>query len=283
MAEAAPEVFLETVENDLSATSPRLVHLFTDAENHFMQSSPHTGLLWALEVLAWSPEYLSQSTLILAKMARLDPGGKLSNRPIASLRSIFLVLHPCTTANLERRLRVIDTVRNREPQVAWDLLVNVLPRSHVVAFPTAKPQYRNWVPDEEPSVQLAEVNRATTEIVHRLLEDVGNNGGRWGTIIELLAELPKTEFDAITDKLLAMNLEFLPQPDRLQIWEALRDLLSHHLQFPDAKWVLPQADIERIRQCYIRFEPEDPVLKRSWLFSSRCSFPEGGASKGTRT
>ena len=78
-----------------------------------------------------------------------------------------------------------------------------------------------------------------------------------------------------------MNLEFLPQPDRLQIWEALRDLLSHHLQFPDAKWVLPQAAIERIRQCYIRFEPEDPVLKRSWLFSSRCSFPEGGASKGS--
>lgn len=280
LAEAAPEVFLETVEHDLSATRPSLVHLFTDAENHFMQSSPHTGLLWALEVLARSPEYLSQSALLLAKLARLDPGGKLSNRPIASLRNIFLILHPCTAANFEHRLRVVDIVRNSEPQAAWDLLANVLPGYYNVAFSNAKPEYRNWGPDEEPSVQLAEVNRATTEIVHRLLEDAGIKGVRWSTIIKLLAELPKTEFDVITDKMLVMDLEILLQPDRLQIWDSLRDMLSKHLQFPDAKWVLPQEDIERLRRCYERFEPEDPMLKRSWLFSNHCSFPEGGASRG---
>ena len=204
----------------------------------------------------------------------------LTNRPVDSLRRIFLVWHPGTTANLERRLSVLDVVRRRETHVAWDLLVNVLPHSHDVAFPTAKPEYRNWLPEDETSVPLAEVLRATTEIVRRLLEDVGTDGGRWCTLIELLDDLPKTEFDIITDNLLAMNLEALLQADRLLIWGALRDLLSHHLQFPDARWVLPQADIERIRQCYIRFEPDDPVLKRSWLFSSRCSFPEGEASRG---
>ena len=33
----------------------------------------------------------------------------------------------------------------------------------------------------------------------------------------------------------------------------------------------------------MRFEPDDPVLKRSWLFSNHCSFPEGGgASRGRK-
>lgn len=30
----------------------------------------------------------------------------------------------------------------------------------------------------------------------------------------------------------------------------------------------------------MRFEPDDPVLKKSWLFSNRCNFPEGGSSRG---
>jgi len=280
LAEAAPDVFLETVDHDLSATSPRLKHLFTDAEDDSMQSSSHTGLLWALEVLAWSPEYLGQSSLLLAKLARMDPGGKLANRPIGSLQRIFLIWHPFTTANLERRLRVLDTIRRSEPLVAWDIFTNVLPHANGIAFPTAKPEYRNWLPEEEVSVTYAEVFRATTEVVHRLLEDVGADGARWSTLIKLLEDLPMTDFDTIVDSLLALNLETIPQSDRLVIWNSLRDLLTHHLQFPDAKWVLPQAAIERVRQCYVRFEPVDPVLKKSGLFSNHCNFPEAGSSRG---
>lgn len=280
LAEATPEVFLETVEHDLSATSPSLINLFTDVEDDFMQSSPHTGLLWALEVLAWSLEHLSQSAILLAKLARMDPGGKLTNRPISSLQRIFLTWHPCTTANLERRLRILDVIRRREPRVAWDLVTNILPHAHAVAFPTDKPEYRNWLPEEEISIPFAEILKASTEVVHRILECVGTDGDRWHTVIELLDDLPENDFNAITGNLLSMDLEALPQRDRLKIWNSLRDLLSNHLQFPDAKWVLPQTAIECVKQCYMRFEPDDPVLKKSWLFSNRCDFPEGGASRG---
>lgn len=280
LAEAAPDIFLEKVDQDLSATSSKLTYLFPDAEDNFMQSSPHTELLWALEVLAWSPEYLGQSSLLLAKLARMDPGGKHANRPIGSLQSIFLIWHPCTTANLERRLKVLDTIRRREPRVAWDILTNVLPHAHGIAFPTAKPEYRNWLPDEDVFITCAEISRATTEVVHRLLEDVGSDGSRWSTLIELLDDLPKADFDTIADSLLAMNLETIPRSDRLVIWNSLRDLLTHHLQFPDAKWILPQTAIERVKQCYVRFEPEDHVLKKCWLFCYNCRFPEGGSSRG---
>jgi hypothetical protein len=115
------------VEQGLAGEPSVLISLFTDAEHYFMESSPHTGLLWGLEVLAWSPEYLGRAALLLAKLARLDPGGKLANRPKESLQKIFLCWHPGTAATLEQRLRVLDTLRKRESQVAWSLLMNLLP------------------------------------------------------------------------------------------------------------------------------------------------------------
>lgn len=280
LAEASPEIFLEMVEGDLSSPSPSLMNLFRDAKYEFGQDSPHTDLLWALEVLAWSPEYLSRSALLLAKLAHLDPGGHLSNRPIHSLREIFLIWHPCTTASLDMRLTVLDVIRHKEPQVAWDLLIKLLPSSHEMATNTAKPEYRNWVPEEEISVTIGEVLKASNEIVHRLLEDVGTNGTRWQSLIDVLDQLPKAEFDAIVDFLSDMNLEGISQQEHLKIWEALRKLLSKHLQFPHAKWALTQAAIERLKQCYVHFEPGDPTLKRCWLFSNNCDFPEAGHSRG---
>jgi hypothetical protein len=280
LAEASPEIFLRTVENDLSTSNPNLVHLFSDNEYHFLQSSLHTGLLRALEVLAWPSEYLSESALLLAKLARLVPAGKPANQIINSLHRIFLLWRPCTTANLERRLRILDIIRQNEPLVAWDLMINLIPRANDVTYSTSKPKYRNWLPEEETSLPLIDIASAVTEIIQRLLEDAGTDGQRWRALIKKLDSITKIEFDNITGSLLAMNMEDIPQPDSLQIWEGLRDLLSRHLQSPDAKWVLSQPCIERIRQCCMKFEPRDPVLKQCWLFSNHPSFPEGGSLFG---
>ena len=38
----------------------------------FFTASPHTELLWALEVLAWSPEQLARAALVLAMGAGSD-------------------------------------------------------------------------------------------------------------------------------------------------------------------------------------------------------------------
>lgn len=69
----------------LGGDGKTLVPIFQD-KDPFLSRSPHTGLLWALEALAWDPKYLSDSALTLAKLARVDPGGKLTNRPLNSLR-----------------------------------------------------------------------------------------------------------------------------------------------------------------------------------------------------
>ena len=59
LAEAAPDVFLRAVQEGVRERSePLLSKMFLDAEagDAFSVNSPHTGLLWALEGLAWSSE-----------------------------------------------------------------------------------------------------------------------------------------------------------------------------------------------------------------------------------
>ncbi len=154
------------------------------------------------ERLAWHPDYLGRATSVLAKLARLDPGGKLANRPINSLHEIFLCWHPQTLAELDQRLEVLDLIRAREPQVAWALLNSLLPKAlGDTALPTAKPQWRDWSRDPTPQVTYAELFRAEREIVTRLLADVGTVGQRWQDLIFKLDDVSTEQHDAIVQKL----------------------------------------------------------------------------------
>ena len=248
LAEAAPEEFLDAVEQGLAGEPSVLISLFTDAGHHLMESSPHTGLLWGLEVLAWSPEYLGRAALLLAKLARLDPGGKLANRPKESLQKIFLCWHHGTAATLEQRLRVLDTLRKREPQVAWSLLMNLLPNRIRTTSTTAEPQWRAWRPEDRPPVAYGELFRAAKEIAERLLTDIGTDGGRWHDLIKALDDLPQAEFEAVVARLRALGPRAFSATDRLKVWAGLRDVISRHLEFPDADWALPRERVERLRR-----------------------------------
>jgi hypothetical protein len=98
LAEACPEAFLKAVKNDLRRSNPELLKLFEQEGGLLLPSSPHTGLLWALETLAWEPSLLTKVSLILARLAEIDPDGQLTNRPRNSLQEIFLPWLPHTTA-----------------------------------------------------------------------------------------------------------------------------------------------------------------------------------------
>ena len=268
LAEAAPEVFLASVENGLAGDDPLLLNLFDEGKNSLFSSSPHTGLLWALERLAWNPPYLGHAALLLAKLARIDPGGKLGNRPDKSLREIFVCWHPQTSADFEKRLKVLDAIRAREPRVAWRLLCALLPELHAVATPTARPDWREWTIDQRPKITYAELFAAEREIVTRLLDSVGAHGQYWADLIHRIDTLQKPQLDAVVERLLSVDVESFNAEDSHLLRNTLRDVISRHRQFPDADWALPSELIDQLHKAYERFEPQDLVSRHSWIFSS---------------
>lgn len=268
LAEAAPGEFLRAAEAGVSGEQPVLASLFEDIENDFFARSSHTGLLWALEVLAWPPAHLSRAALVLATLARLDPGGKLSNRPENSLRGIFLCWHPETTAVPEQRLRVIDMLRRREPVVTWRLMSNLLPKRNAIGHPSAKPNWREWIPDSQPGVTYGELWAMEREIVGRMLTEVGLDGLRWKDLIEHLDNVRPEQHNAIVEALQNIDVAALSQDDRVTIWSALRALIARHREYADTAWALPSEAVDTLQQVYDRFEPDDLTDKYAWLFSN---------------
>ncbi|WCK53439.1 hypothetical protein PP175_19110 [Aneurinibacillus sp. Ricciae_BoGa-3] len=274
LAEAAPDQFLDAIEEEIT-NKEVIIKLFADHEDTLFSSSPHTGLLWALETLAWSSDYIGRSAMVLAMLARLDPGGKLSNRPKNSLREIFLTWCPQTSASLDQRLQVLKAVLRREPEVAWDLLCRLLPQVGGIGHITASPKWREWAPDYKRDISVAEYDKATHEIIRILLTQVGKSGVRWAEIIQAMPLLPLEDFKSVINALRDMSELGVDYKDGAQIWNALRKQISRHRSFPDADWALPEKMVDEIEEIFYKFEPQEPVSRYSWLFSNSPQLPNG--------
>jgi hypothetical protein len=278
LAQASPEAFLDAVEHDLSQPSPVLAGLFGNDADPMFSSSPHVELLWALESLAWSPQYLCSAAIALAKLVRIDPGGRLANRPLNSLREIFLPWHPCTGAKAEQRLRVLNTVRSRLPDSAWKLFCELLPERMGSASPTSKPRYRDWVPDDHYKVSNADRYQIAVEIIRWAREDAGTSGERWAKLIAALDDFPQPELEETLKTLASFDLAKLAHADRMLIWGGLRMLIARHRQFADAQWALPPEKVAELERINVRFEPDDLFDKYGWLFGNSPSLPEGNSA-----
>jgi hypothetical protein len=115
LAEAAPDAVLAALTRELDKDGPLKAKIFRESDDPFTSGSPHVYLLWALETMAWSEVYLSEAVRLLARLAELDPGGKLGNRPARSLEQVFRPWMPQTSATLEQRLAVLRSMLRRYP------------------------------------------------------------------------------------------------------------------------------------------------------------------------
>ena len=104
LSEASPSEFLNTVEHALRQIPCPFDELFAQEGDGISGRNYMTGLLWALEGLAWSEENLVRVVLILAELASRDPGGKWANRPVNSLITILLPWFPQTLASIDKRI-----------------------------------------------------------------------------------------------------------------------------------------------------------------------------------
>lgn len=143
-AEAAPGEFLSILEADLKTDSPESFALMRPVSTGvFGGGSARCGLLWALEGLAWSPDTLPRAALILAQLAGIEIEDNLANKPIRSLESIFRVWMPQTAADHGTRLRVMNLLIEKSPQVAWKICIDQLNTGQQLGNYNHKPRWRN--------------------------------------------------------------------------------------------------------------------------------------------
>lgn len=275
LAEAAPDAFLDGVSSALAGDDPPLLRLFDEGGDPLFSTSPHTGLLWALDRLSWASEHLARASLSLATLARLDPGGPLGNRPKASLRDTFLLWHPQTAAPWDRQEKVLRLLLEREPQSGWQLLLGILPRAHDSATSRTRPSWRDWAPADEKQPTVQEQVQRISAVVSLSLEVVGASGSRWSDLVGALPQLPTESQNRIASALQNLSPTSLSPEDRAVVCEALRRVVAKHRSFPGAAWVMASGRIDDLEAICRNLEPPDEHLKYNWLFKEQVDLLEG--------
>ncbi len=280
LAESAPDVFLRAVKDGTTGNYPVLKKMFLDHvdRSSISVSSPHTGLLWALEGVAWSSEHLSLAAELLARLAEIDPGGRLSNRPKASLASIFRTWLPQTSASADARLRIIDGICSKHSEVGWELLFDLLPENHAIGHHTHSPKFQPWKPAKQ-DFNDQEHRDLSSAVTQRAIELAGRNASRWVTLITRLSDFPPQDRRIAFERLSAVAGDGeLSEGQREQIWDAIDGVVRRHRSFSDAEWAMRADDLDRLNEIGEKFKPKDPVASTRWLFRSLPELAEGKRS-----
>ena len=264
LAEAAPDVFLDSVEAGIRGEC-ELAKLFTEEGEPMTGGSEHTGLLWALERLAWSAEYLPRTSLVLAKLAEKDPGGKLANRPKASLRDIFFSWMPHTAATLNERLSILALIKTKHPGVAWELLLSLLPNSTHSIMQHEPPQWRFWAEQWQRDVSDHEYALMISGTVQLLLDLLSVRPDNCLALLPHLNRLSEVDQAKIIDV-----LERLPTESnadiRRQLWVEVGEFTHRQRSFPDAQWALKGEPLRRLESIGESLRPHDSVQLALPLF-----------------
>ncbi len=280
LAEAAARPLAYALERMLEGDSKGWTSVvFRDKKDESLWGSfsPHTYLLWALETIAWSPEYLHRATSILMTLAEFDPGGKLANRPIKSLREIFLAWRPNTNASLDDRVAVLRSICRKRPGVGLQLVMSLLPTNHDFSSGTAKPHLRDFGEAKSKATTVTDVHHAFRQYEDLAVELAETDMTRLTALVDSLAQLePHTRERAIAA--ISASAKNASSDATFQLWSKLRDLVQKHRGFHDADWALKPDQLTPLEDLCREIAPRDPVRQIQWLFDEYT--PRAGPSSG---
>ena len=256
LAEAAPGVFLNLVEADLRSDDPALHQLFSAEGDDLFSIHRHTGLLWALERLAWNPENLPRVANILAELHSAELPSNLGNTPIATLRSIFRSWIPQTAATVEQRIKALEYLAKNYPEVGWTLCIGQITLGSDYAVPNVRPRWRSDASGAGYPVMEPERDDFRQNAVRMALEWADHDENTLGDLVDRMEGLTEEEQDTLLDLIEDWTGNSDSDVAKSNLWNRLR--LKRRGSVSDEGRL--QAAIERLT-------PTDPVMQHEWMFS----------------
>lgn len=268
LAEASPQIFLEIVSKSLDENNPSILILFRKGKNQLFSRCNYSGLLWALELLAWEPKYLTEITLILSKLAKNeDKESNWVNKPSESLREIYLAWKSNTNATLDERLKSINVLIDKDDNAAFNLLINLMPRNGDISESTYRPKWRKFTEYKSQKRCDNDISDAYSKYFDKLLKISGLDCHRLSQIIIKYSDLSKVDRKKLYEHL-ENNFDKLNE-GKNEIKLALKNLITRHRSFPDATWAMKDDELNLLEKLYNKF-PDDTIEdKYKLLFDER--------------
>ena len=269
LAEASPNAFLSAVEVGLNANPCPFNEVFDQEESGFMGATYMSGLLWALETLAWDAAHLSRVVLCLGDLAARDSGGTWSNRPSNSLVNILLPWLPQTTATLAQQAAAVRALILESPVVGWSLVLGLLPNSHSTSSGARKPVWLKSIPLDWKEGITNQDYWNQVEIYAGFAIDLAvADATKLPQLTKHFADLPPLSQTRLLSHLGSEQVLALSEPEREKTWSALVELVSKHRRHSTMAWALPNARLSEASSVADRIAPRNPSMLYQRLFSN---------------
>ena len=269
LAEASPENFLDQVEKSLNHQLCPFDQLFAQESDGFFGDDYFTGLLWALESLAWNKEHLVRACVLLGALANRDPGVGWTNRSIESLITILLPWFPQTLASLDKRKAAVKTLCNEWPEIGWKVILPLLPNQNRTTSGTYKPKWRTEIPDDRNiTVTHEEYWKQVFCYAELIVSTAGCDATKLAELVDQIDNLPKIAINKLIKVLDSSKISNLPEKEKLSIWISLKKVLSEHDRHPNGILHDGNESFKRIKKIEANLSPKNLKDKHQLLFTS---------------
>ena len=263
-AEAAPDEFLNILESDLRSSDPKILSLLKPASTElFGGGCPRTGLLWALELLAWNPDHLPLVTNFLARLSEPRIDDNWVNKPENSLKSIFRSWLPQTAANVEQRKDVLEAVAHRFPQVGWRLCVDQFDAHATIGHYNYRPRWRKDASGAGQSVTRDEMHQFASKALDIAIHWPKHNEYTLGDLVEQLQMMRDEDQEKVWDQIDAWISTGPSDESKAVLRERIRRFLFTRRGRSRG---FAGKTKDHAREVQDLLLPSDPIVRYHWLF-----------------
>lgn len=272
LAEAAPDTFMETVDQGLINKPALFQEIMRDEGGALLGECRHSGLLWALESAAWSSEYFARAVRVVSGLTQIDPGGTWGNRPRKSLKEIFWPGLPQTYATPEQRLAALDTLIAKDPQMVWQFAHDYyhggsIGESHRFRWRDSGGERGGLDPEKN------EDYRAYVQGLLPKLRDVACARENVVMSADTFVSLPADIQDQLLHVLETIDPAVFSREERDQLLHNIRKALNWINSYGEED---RRVHIPALNRILGKFVPEDVLERVGWLLSNPWpSLPQG--------
>ena len=262
-AEAAPGSFLAILEKDLKKDKPAVLQLLKPASSHPFGRCSRTGLLWALECVAWNPDHLSRVCILLAELSKTEIRDNWANKPFTCLAGILRSWMPQTAASVDERIKVLKMLANRFPDLGWQLCLGEVSISPRFAEDNYRPRWRSDATHAGGVTTWQEANVFRRYAADLMLNWPKHDQNTLSDLVDRIGALGENQQSAVWNLIDAWARGQMDEEAKANLRERIRrSVFTRKVRQNRGR------AINKARLAYERLRPRTPAIRHAWLFAT---------------
>lgn len=232
LGEACPSVFLDEVIRLTSEEDNSFLQFLNEREQRIFVTRYGYQLSWVISNIAKLEKYFSKAMYALFQLA------KIHESFVDTMVGIVLPWYPQTHAPITIRVGVLQGLVEENNNLAWKVLMKLMPRVTTTGSPIQKPAYLK-VDDIPETVSQKDYIDATVGYINLAIDMIRTDINKMCDLFSVINDVDSDIQDKIISKMVEGSIDLSKEEIEL-LWNKAQDFLLSHRKFSDANWALQE-------------------------------------------